>query len=173
MKNKEIFTEAEIEFLKNTIERKTVIIEKEKIDLNDIGLFQIENQVFNDKNYLFLAGQKRDSNHISEKKEKLIQAINNCDDFNIETYGGYDDYDNCSESTLITYDLVPESDELFMERIKFFGRAILQREKAKLSRLRKLETRKVLFEKTIIKKKRGRPKTYPPLRDFPEIRWHT
>ena len=170
MKNKEIFTEDEMGFLKNTIERKTIATETNRINLIDFEEDYIQSQFINGKNYLFLSDRAKSSD-ISLKKEKLIKALNDCDDFNIEIYGG--GYDDPSEGTLVTYNLMLESDEIFVERLKILGRDVLKREKMRLSRLRKLETRQVLFEKTIIKKKRGRPKMYPPRRVFPEIRWHT
>ena len=170
MKNKEIFTEDEMEFLKNTIERKTIATETNRINLIDLEEDYIQSQFINGKNYLFLSDRAKSSD-ISLKKEKLIKALNDCDDFNIEIYGG--GYDDPNEGTLVTYNLSEEPNDVFEERLRLKGRDFLNREKAKLSRLRKLEIRKVLFEKTIIKKKRGRPKTYPPRRVYPEIRWHT
>lgn len=148
----ELFTEPEIDFLKKTLERRKLAIEKERFDLQNMDNLYLEQIHIKNKTHFFLNTQTVDINKVNLKKSTLIKAINDCDDFSIES--GYDG----SECTLITYNIIPESDDIYNDRLCVIGKDILKREKAKLSRLRKLEIRQILIEKTHKRIKRGRPK---------------
>ena len=150
MKKKD-FTKEELEFLSNKIERGAFLTEEKRISLEDI---YDEYRIVNGVNYHFTFNSKE---RIAQKAE-IIKAINEAGDFRFEFY------DDDGNATLITYNSIPEPDEVYLERLRIEGRKLITLEKSRLARISKQETRKVLFEKTK-KKKAGRPKEYP-LPDF-------
>jgi hypothetical protein len=140
MKKKD-FTEEEMQFISNKIERGTLVVEKERIKLGDINISH-EYELINGINYNYVFNSKE---RIAQKAE-IIKAINEAGDFRFEFY------DDDGNATLITYNSIPEPDEVYLERLRIEGRKLITLEKSRLARISKQETRKVLFEKTKKKK---------------------
>jgi phosphoribosylformylglycinamidine (FGAM) synthase-like enzyme len=147
------FTYDEMEFLLKKVERGTIILEKERIELENIDTKFVGKQI-NGAYYNYKV-ESKDKSRIEqqniEQKEKIFKAINAADDFGIEYYGDYDDGGVC---TLITYTLSIEPEDVYIERIKLEGRQIITKEKIRLKKKMKEETRRVLIEKYKIKKGR-------------------
>lgn len=142
------FTEEEMEFLLKRVEKGFVVTEKERINVSNAQVDTISKVVNGTyKQYYF---KSKDKIADTEFKNRIIKSINEADDFCFECTGDYDDYTSVE---LVTYNLTPESDETYMERLKSEGRQIIILEEARLRKLRKSESRKVLVEKV---KKKGR-----------------
>lgn len=151
MKTKD-FTQDELSFLSSKIERGTILVEKERIDITGLNS-EFETLSFDGQQYLNYKKQNlnKDSGAI---KKKILETLLTCKDFSIEILN--DDYEIYG-AELVTYDTFEETDEQYKTRMHFCGREMIRKEKAKQKRDSLKETRKVLFEKTK-KKKAGRPK---------------
>jgi hypothetical protein len=155
------FTDEEMDFLLNTVKRGVILTEVDRIDLHGVSVKTTQkyfkgkyvNYLSDSINYITNTINKESS---KEFKERIIRAIIDSDDFAFECYS--DSYGDSDDScTLVTYNYVNESDELFLKRIETEGYYLLQEEIKRARKRAKENTRIVLFEK-YKKKKVGRPK---------------
>jgi hypothetical protein len=149
------FTKDELDFLFSKIERGTILIEKERIDITRLRS-AFETFHFNGKKYLNYEKPNFKSDEIIKKK--IIDTLLTCKDFEIESLGC--DYETYGYE-LVIYDTIEETEEDYMIRLKTLGREIIRKERAKQKINSSREARKVLFEKT--KKKISKPKKEYPI----------
>lgn len=121
------FSEEELSFLYTKVEKIRHLKEKSRIDLSvtdmiGFDMTDIEKKVLNDL------------------KIKIIESLLNCTDFQFS-----------EAQELIIYDSVDESDKDYRNRLNHMGLEILNKEKSRLKRIAKKNTRFVLVEKYIKK----------------------
>lgn len=150
MKRKD-FTVEEMEFLFKNIERGKFMFEKERIELISIT-DKIEYKTINGKIYPYLIPSFESD---LKQKAKILKAITECDDFGFDYYGD-------GECILVTYKLQLEPYEIYIERLNTEGRMLIIKERLRLTRKSRQETRMVLIEKFKKKKKKIFRRIYSP-----------
>lgn len=167
MKKKE-FTQDELDFLYKNIKRGTIVTEKERIELNAlVDCHHILTQSYPDRhmpyggtNYLNYKQEKINGLDVEAEKKKLLEILLSGQDWHFQAYDEY--------LVIILYDSRPETDDEYMNRLYFDGRALITKERAKQKRHSSREARKVIIEKVKPKPKRGRPKAQHPIRNIHE-----
>jgi hypothetical protein len=166
MKSKEL-SQDELSFLFEKIKRGTIVTEKERINLNELnGLYDSPKAIpdrhvpFGQPVYLKYKNEDNNTKNSEAIRQRIAKLLIDEAEFEVECNG--DDYDYYGDAILVVYNSRPETYDEYMNRLYFYGREMIRKEKAKQKRNSIKEKRKVLFEKTK-KKKTGRPKKDIPI----------
>lgn len=122
------FSEEELSFLYTKVEKSRQLKEKSRIDLSVTDMIGYEFETDIEKKVL------------NNLKLKIIESLLNCTDFQFT-----------ETQELIIYDSVDESDKDYRNKLNYMGLEILNKEKSRLKRIAKKNTRFVLVEKYIKK----------------------